>query len=92
MSLWSDAAFAIIAVLLVLAAVAFAFALWCQFRPHRWQAPMLRLFALVMLLNAGSHLALSLITASIMPGLVTALLVIVPVFGWIVLRAVDSPK
>jgi hypothetical protein len=90
MAIWSDTGFALVAMLLVLAAILFG--LWCQFRPHRWQAPLLRLFAFVMLLNTGSHLALSLMTGSLMPGAVTALLVVPPVFLWILLRPVGSPK
>lgn len=86
MAIWSDTGFALVAILLVLAAILFA--LWCQRRPHRWQASILRLFALVMLLNTASHLALSLVTRSLMPGLVTALLVVLPVFLWVLLRPI----
>lgn len=80
---WSanSAAFTITAVLLVGAAVLFA--LGAQLRPQRWMSSALRLFAIIMLVNAASHLALSIWTGSVMPGTWTAGLVVLPVFGWL---------
>lgn len=66
--------------LVVLAA---GLALWAFMAPARWMETALRLFAWVMLFNAATHLALGLMTASVMPGLISAMLVLVHVFGWI---------
>jgi hypothetical protein len=47
----------------------------------RWSRLALAVFALIMLANAATHLALSLWTSSLMPGAVTAALLVVPVFS-----------
>lgn len=44
-----------------------------------WSGRALAIFSSIMLLNAASHVALSVMTSSPMPGVVTALLVITPV-------------
>jgi hypothetical protein len=59
------------------------FALEAQLRPQRWMSGALRLFAIIMLVNAASHLALSIWTGSVLPGTWTAGLVVLPVFGWL---------
>lgn len=46
-----------------------------------WSRLALRVLAFVMLINAASHVGLSLMTASVMPGAVTALFVLAPVMG-----------
>lgn len=84
LAIWSDRTFAVLATVLVLAAGCFA--LWCQCSTNRWQNRVLGLFTVVMLFNVASHLALSVMTASRMPGLLTALSVNLPVFGCIVWR------
>lgn len=79
---WSSdsGAFATIAGLIVFAVVGLALA--AQFRPAPWMAPLLRALSIVMLLNAASHIGLSLYTGSLMPGVITAVFVLVPVFLW----------
>lgn len=47
-----------------------------------WSGLLLRVLAWVMLANAASHVVLSILTMSYMPGLVTAVLVLVPVFSF----------
>ena len=46
-----------------------------------WSRLALRVLALVMLINAASHVGLSLATASVMPGSVTALFLLMPVMA-----------
>lgn len=45
---------------------------------------LLRLFAWIMVLNALSHMVLSGLTRSLMPGVLTAVVVILPVMTWII--------
>lgn len=56
-------------------------ALHAIFTGPTWSPLALQIFAIVMLLNAASHIALSAITASVMPGATTAALVILPVMA-----------
>lgn len=81
---WSSGsdAFSIAALIIVL--LAGGLALWVQLRPATWMRHALRILALVMLINAASHMALSLYTASLMPGVISATFVLVPVFAWII--------
>lgn len=46
----------------------------------------LHIFAWIMLLNAASHVMLSGLTQSLMPGSVTAVCILFPVMTWIVLQ------
>lgn len=46
-----------------------------------WSGWVLHLFAFVMLLNALGHISISLMTSSLMPGVITAVLVILPVMA-----------
>lgn len=46
-----------------------------------WSRFALRALAVVMLINAASHVGLSLVTASVMPGSVTALFLLMPVMA-----------
>lgn len=69
-----------------LSIVVLALAVLGTWRPAPWSRQVLRFFAVVMLLNAASHVGLSLWTASIMPGLWTALILLLPVLGWIAIR------
>jgi hypothetical protein len=71
---------------IALSVIVTALALWGMLRPGIWPQRVLRLFAIIMLANAASHLALSLWSDSVMPGLWTALLLLVPVMGRIVVR------
>jgi hypothetical protein len=64
-------------------------ALYAMSTAPRWSGWALVAFAVVMLANAASHIVLSVMTSSVMPGVVTAGLVIAPVFAgvlWAVLR------
>ncbi len=83
----SDGRFAIAVAVLTVAVGALA--LFCIATGPRWSRLALSIFAIVMLLNAASHVALSLWTSSLMPGVVTAALVITPVMIgvlWAILR------
>ena len=61
-----------------------ALALAASLRPGRWSEPVLQVLAWIMIVNATSHVALSLLTGSIMPGVISAVLILLPVMGWIV--------
>lgn len=49
-----------------------------------WSRIALRMLAIILLLNAASHLALSIVTRSLMPGVITALFIVFPVMLWII--------
>lgn len=54
----------------------------------RWRAPhtqpaWLALFAVILMLNAASHIGLSLVTWSRMPGLLTAVALLLPASWWV---------
>ena len=64
-------------------------ALYAMSTAPRWSGWALIVFAVLMLMNAASHVALSVMTSSAMPGVVTAAAVNVPVFSavlWATLR------
>lgn len=61
-----------------------AMALAASLRPGRWTEPALQILAWVMLANAASHIGLSLLTGSVMPGVVSAVFILLPVMSWIV--------
>ncbi|MDP3740087.1 MAG: HXXEE domain-containing protein [Hyphomonadaceae bacterium] len=73
----------------VLTAVVGGLAIYAMATAPRWSRRVLIVFAAVMLGNAASHIVLSAMTSSLMPGVATAGLVVVPVFAgvlWAVLR------
>lgn len=73
----------------VLTAAVGGVAIYAMATGPRWSRWALIVFAVVMLLNAVSHVALSLIASSAMPGMWTAAFVVAPVFTgvlWAVLR------
>ncbi len=53
--------------------------------PQRWMEFLLRIAAVLMLANSLSHLAFSILAESLMPGTLTALLVVAPVSLWLLL-------
>lgn len=61
------------------------FALWAQLAPHPWMGLILKAAAALMLANVLSHIVLSFLVGSIMPGTVTALAVLAPVCLWLLL-------
>ncbi len=72
-----------------------ALALYAMTTAPRWGGWALVAFAIVMLVNAVSHIVLSVMTSTIMPGALTATVVIVPVFAavlWAVLRRVRPAR
>lgn len=81
---WSSGSDAFSIIALVIVVMAIGFALWVQLRPAVWMRLLLRLLAWVMLINAASYMAISLYTGSLMPGVVSAVIILVPVFSLIV--------
>lgn len=72
-----------------------ALALYAMTTAPRWGSWALAAFAVVMLLNAVSHIVLSVMTSTMMPGALTAMVVIVPVFAavlWAVLRRAQPAR
>lgn len=57
-----------------------AIALYAMSTAPRWSRAALAVFATIMLVNAASHILLSIMTQSLMPGAVTAAVLIVPIF------------
>ena len=62
-----------------------AIALFAMTTAPRWSRAVLVVFAVVMLVNAASHVALSLWSSSLMPGTVTAAIIVAPVFVGVLL-------
>jgi hypothetical protein len=62
-------------------------ALFAMTTAPRWSRAALVVFAVVMLGNAAGHIALSLWTSTLMPGAVTAAIVVAPVFVGVLLAA-----
>jgi hypothetical protein len=87
---WSAGSNAFMFTAVLLMGAAFLSALMAQLSPRRWMGAWLKVVAVVMLVNAASHLALSVYTGSLMPGVVSAFLVLLPVFGWIALARRDT--
>ena len=79
------------AMVILLSVIVVALAVIGTLRPLRWTRFVLRLFASIMLLNAASHIELSLLTGSIMPGLWTAVVLLLPMMGWIAVRPAPIP-
>ncbi len=70
---------------LALSIGAVLFALIAARFPHPWMGFLLRIAAVLMLANSLSHLVFSIVTASLMPGTLTALVVVAPVSLWLLL-------
>ena len=76
---------------ILLSMIVVALAVIGTLQPLSWTRFVLRLFAGIMLLNAASHIGLSLLAGSIMPGLWTALVLLLPVMGRIAVRPLPIP-
>ncbi len=72
-----------------LSLVVIALAIWVTTRKPAWSKPALQVFAVIMLVNVVTHISLSVMTGSAMPGLTTALIVIAPMMTgilWLLAR------
>lgn len=70
--------------LLILTIAAAVVAYLLEKRQSQQSALYLEIFAYIMLINAFSHIGLSLYTDSIMPGLVTSVVLLLPICGYII--------
>ena len=71
------------AVVMVLTLLALLLAIVGTVRPTRWTEALLLLLAGVMLFNAATHIVVSLLARAAMPGVVTSVVLVLPVMLWI---------
>lgn len=84
---FSEGAFAATAILLTVLAATTGYVLERRNSPS--SALILKLFCWIMIINAASHIAFSVSTWTLMPGVITSVLLLLPVCGWIVF---STPK
>ena len=84
------ALFITVAVLLTMASIITAIVL--EYRKSPTSLRVLRVFCWMMLFNALSHVALSIYSASYMPGVVTAVVLLIPVYCWLLLNSTEHRR
>ncbi len=80
---WMGPPGAFTAAVAIVSLVAGGVALYAIATGPRWSSAVLGILAIIMLVNAATHFALSVATGTLMPGVVTAALIVAPVMAGI---------
>lgn len=58
----------------------------------QWSKTFLVGFCIVMIVNMLSHITFSLLTQTLMPGVITAVVLVIPVYGWLIYQVLNRKK
>jgi hypothetical protein len=78
-------------VVLTVSFLVIGLAIWGTLKPSAKSEGVLKVFAVIMLINALVHIGLSIYSGSAMPGTYSAIVILLPVMGWIVVTRPQAP-